>query len=70
MFDKKYKKALEILDSEIEFNRTVFLNYSSLARTIDDEKTKQLHIEKAREYNERIIALLELKTKLYKEIEL
>ena len=69
MLDKKYKKALEILNSEIELNRILFLEYLNLAEVINDEKSKIWHINKANEYNERFKTLSELKARLYKKIE-
>ena len=69
MFDKKYKKTLEILNSEIEFNHDLFLKYLKLAEVIKDEKSKMWHMNKANEYNERFESLSEFKKRLYKEIE-
>ena len=69
MFDKKYKKTLEILNSEIEFNHNLFLKYLKLAEVIKDEKSKMWHMNKANEYNERFESLSEFKKRLYKEIE-
>lgn len=70
MFDKKYKKTLEILDSEIEMYHRLFLRYLDLAECTKDEKSKIWHLSKASEYSKISIALSELKEKLHKEIEL
>lgn len=68
MFDKKYKKTLEILDDEIEMYHRLFLKYLDLADTTKDEKSKIWHLDKAREYCEIRIELSDLKTKIHKEI--
>lgn len=70
MFDKKYKKTLEILDGEIEMYHRLFLHYLDLADTTKDEKSALWHLDKASEYSKMSIALSDLKEKLYKEIEL
>lgn len=70
MFDKKYKKTLEILDSEIEMYYRLYLKYLDLAECTKDEKSKIWHLDKASEYREVFIALSDFKKKLYKEIEL
>lgn len=69
MFDKKYKKALEILDDEIETYRRLYLNYLELSDTSIDEKTKIWNLDKSREYQEMTIELSHLKAKIRKEIE-
>ena len=69
MFDKKYKKALEILDDEIETYRGLYLNYLELSDTSIDEKTKIWNLDKSREYQEMTIELSHLKAKIRKEIE-
>ena len=69
MFDKKYKKTLEILNSEIELNRCLFYDYSTYAEVVKDEKTKAQYMIKANEYIKKYKILSELKERLYKEIE-
>lgn len=69
MFDKKYKKTLEILDDEIEMYRRLERDYSAYSET-DNEQSKIFCSNKASEYSKISIALSELKEKLYKEIEL
>lgn len=69
MFDKKYKKALEILDYEIEMYRNLYLNYLGLSDACIDEKEKTWHLDKSREYQEMTIELSHLKAKIRKEIE-
>lgn len=70
MFDKKYKKTLEILDDEIETYNRLFHLYLKLAdsNTMDDE-SKKWHLDRAREYQVIRIELSDLKTKILKEIE-
>lgn len=68
MFDKKYKKTLEILDDEIETYRRLYRNYLVLSDT-NDWKSKIWHLDKAKEYSEIAIALSDLKAKIHKEIE-
>ena len=69
MFDKKYKKTLEILDDEIETYHRLYLNYLDLSDTSIEEKTKIWNLDKAREYQEMAIELSYLKAKIHKEIE-
>lgn len=69
MFDKKYKKTLEILNDEIEMYNNLFHKYLNLADSSMDEESKKWHLDKAREYCEIRIELSDLKTKILKEIE-
>lgn len=68
MFDKKYKKTLEILNDEIEMYHRMYRHYLALSDT-NNEESKKWHLDKAREYSKIYIALSELKEKLRKEIE-
>ena len=70
MFDKKYKKALEILDDEIETYNRLFNLYLKLADSnAMNEESKKWHLDKAREYQVMRIELSDLKTRILKEIE-
>ena len=62
MFDKKYKKALQVLDDEIDFYDQMFRQTSALSR--NDEYM----LEKSEEYLEIRIALSDLRTKLTKTV--
>ena len=62
MFDKKYKKALQVLDDEIDFYDQMFRQTISLSR--NDEYM----LEKSEEYLEIRIALSDLRTKLTKTV--
>ena len=62
MFDKKYKKALQVLDDEIDFYDQMFRQTIALSR--NDEYM----LEKSEEYLEIRIALSDLRTKLAKTI--
>ena len=70
MFDKKYKKTLEILDDEIETYNRLFHLYLKLADSnAMDEDSKKWHLDRAREYQRICIELSDLKTKIHREIE-
>ena len=70
MFDKKYKKALEILDDEIEMYNRLFHQYLDLANSPTlSEESKKWHIDKAEEYCDMRIELSNLKRKFRREIE-
>ena len=62
MFDKKYKKALQVLDDEIDFYDQVF------RQTIALSKNDEYMLEKSEEYLEIRIALSDLRTKLTKTV--
>ena len=62
MFDKKYKKALQVLDDEIDFYDQMFRQTIALSR--NDEYM----LEKSEEYLEIRIALSDLRRKLTKTI--
>ena len=62
MFDKKYKKALQVLDDEIDFYDQMFRQTIALSR--NDEYM----LEKSEEYLEILIALSDLMTKLTKTV--
>lgn len=68
MFDKKYKKTLEILDDEIEMYHRMYRHYLALSDT-NNEESKKWHLDKAREYQMICIKLSDLKTKIHREIE-
>ena len=68
MFDKKYKKTLEILDDEIEMYHRMYRHYLALSDT-SNEESKIWCLNKSSEYSKIFIALSELKEKLRKEIE-
>lgn len=69
MFDKKYKKTLEILNDEIEMYNRLFHKYLNLADSSMDEESKKWHLDKARECEVICIELSDLKTKIHREIE-
>lgn len=70
MFDKKYKKTLEILDDEIETYNRLFHLYLKLADSnAMNEESKKWHLDRAREYKGICIELSDLKTKIHREIE-
>lgn len=62
MFDKKYKKALQVLDDEIDFYNQMFRQTIALSR--NDEHM----LEKSEEYLEIRIALSDLRKKLTKTV--
>ena len=62
MFDKKYKKALQVLDDEINFYDQMFRQ--AIALSMNDEHM----LEKSEEYLEIRIALSDLRRKLTKTI--
>ena len=62
MFDKKYKKALQVLDDEIDFYDQMFRQTIALSR--NDEHM----LEKSEEYLEIRIALSDLRTKISKTL--
>ena len=62
MFDKKYKKALQVLDDEIDFYDQMFRQTIALSR--NDEYM----LEKSEEYLEIRIALSDFRTKLTKTV--
>ena len=68
MFDKKYKKTLEILDDEIEMYRKLYHNSLDLADSTMNDISKKFHLDKAREYQVICIELSDLKTRILKEI--
>ena len=69
MFDKKYKKTLEILNDEIEMYRKLYHNSLDLADSTMNDISKKFHLDKAREYQRICIELSDLKTRILKEIE-
>lgn len=62
MFDKKYKKALKVLDNEISFYDKMF------RKTIALSKYDEQMLEKSEEYLEKRIALSDFRRKLIKTI--
>ena len=62
MFDKKYKKALKVLDNEINFYDKMF------KKTIALSKYDEQMLEKSEEYLEKRIALSDFRRKLIKTI--
>lgn len=62
MFDKKYKKALKVLDDEIDFYDRMF------RKTIALSKYDEQMLEKSEEYLEKRIALSDFRRKLIKTI--
>ena len=62
MFDKKYKKALKVLDNEISFYDKMF------KKTIALSKYDEQMLEKSEEYLEKRIALSDFRRKLIKTI--
>ena len=70
MFDKKYKKTLEILNDEIETYTRLFKLYLKLADSNTmNEESKKWHLDKFREYQRICIELSDLKTRIRREIE-
>lgn len=62
MFDKKYKKALKVLDDEIDFYDRMF------RKTIALSKYDEQMLEKSEEYLEKRIALSDFRRKFIKTI--
>lgn len=62
MFDKKYKKALKVLDDEISFYDQMF------RKTIALSKYDEQMLEKSEEYLEKRITLSDFRRKLIKTI--
>jgi hypothetical protein len=62
MFDKKYKKALKVLDNEISFYDKMF------RKTIALSKYDEQILEKSEEYLEKRITLSDFRRKLIKTI--
>ena len=62
MFDKKYKKALKVLDNEISFYDQMF------RKTIALSNYDEQMLEKSEEYLEKRIALSDFRRKLIKTI--
>ena len=62
MFDKKYKKALQVLDDEIDFYDQMF------RQTIALRRNDEYMLEKSEEYLEIRIPLSDLRTKLTKTV--
>lgn len=62
MLDKKYKKALKVLDNEIGFYDQMF------RKTVALSKYDEQMLEKSEEYLEKRIALSDLRRKLTKTI--
>ena len=69
MFDKKYKKTLEILNGEIKMYRDLYHNYLDLADSAISDESIKWHLDKAREYQGICIELSDLKTRIHREIE-
>ena len=76
MFDKKYKKALKIIDEKINFNQKMFdftlHQYDDIERT-DEEKIRDLSDRHGQfgtvdKYIAKLEALCELKRELREEI--
>lgn len=68
MFDKKYKKALKVLDEEIKFYDRLFRKTLALAGTAGSDDYDEYMFDKAGEYLEKRIALTDFRTKLFKEL--
>lgn len=69
MFDKKYKKTLEILNDEIEMYSDLYHNFLDLADSATSDESIKWHLDKAREYQRICIELSDLKTRIRREIE-
>lgn len=64
MFDKKYKKALEIIDDEIKFYNDLYHTTMSLAKSIENVESKEHHMKIADDFLGRYLALSEIRRKL------
>ena len=62
MFNRKYRKVLEVLDNEISFYDQMF------RKTVALSKYDEQMFEKSEEYLEKRIALTDLRRKLTKTI--
>lgn len=62
MFNRKYRKVLEVLDNEISFYDQMF------RKTVALSKYDEQMLEKSEEYLEKRIALSDLRRKLTKTI--
>lgn len=62
MFNRKYRKVLEVLDNEISFYDQMF------RKTVALSKYDEQMLEKSEEYLEKRIALTDLRRKLTKTI--
>lgn len=68
MFNKKYVEALKILNKEIYLAYGLTVEYNGLGKVIKDDAVREEHFRKADEWHYRYVTLLELKTRLEKEI--
>lgn len=68
MFNKKYTKAIKILNDEIDLAHGLLVEYNELAKVIKDDAVRQEHLRKADEWHYRYCTLLELKTQFKKRI--
>ena len=64
MFDKKYKKALKILDDEIVYYERLFRDTLDLAGTAGEDDYDEYMYTKSGEYLDKRIALTDLRRKL------
>ena len=69
MFDKKYNKAMKVLNEEIMTAHELFLTNIKYADIATNEITKSSHIRASEEWHYRIVALHELKNRILKVIE-
>ena len=68
MFDKKYKKALKILDDEIVYYERLFRDTLDLAGTAGEDDYDEYMYTKSEEYFNKRNALTDLRKKLSKTL--
>lgn len=66
MFDKKYKKALKVLDDEIAYYDGLFRNTLALSGTAGEDDYDEYMYTKSGEYFDKRNALTDLRRKLSK----
>ena len=68
MFDKKYKKALKVLDDEIVYYDRLFRDTLDLAGTAGEYDYDEYMYTKSGEYLDKRVALTDLRRKLSKTL--
>lgn len=68
MFDKKYKKALKVLDDEIAYYDRLFRDTLALAGTAGEDDYDECMYTKSGEYFDKRNALTDLRRKLSKTL--
>lgn len=68
MFDRKYKKALKIIDEEINFYNDLYHTTMTLAFSTEDVASKEHQMKIADDFLGRWLALSDLRRKLSKTL--